>query len=121
MPISVKIIGIICASAFFMVFIMLVKNRSVKPFYSCLWFFVSVLMFSIIVFEKLFKWLALFFGLTDASFLVIVGVIFFLLMYILHLSIRLSEMSDQIQELISHLAIIEKKIFRDEDDFFHED
>ena len=49
-------------------------------------------------------------GLGDASFLIILGVVFFQLIYILHLSIRISELSDRVQELISTIGIIGKKI-----------
>lgn len=67
-------------------------------------------MFSIVFFEKLYKWVATLLGISDASFLIIIGIIFFLLIYVLHLSIKISEMSDKIQELISYISIIDKKM-----------
>ena len=49
-------------------------------------------------------------GLTDASFLIIAALISFLLVYVLYISIKISEMSDRIQELISYTSILENKI-----------
>jgi sensor histidine kinase YesM len=81
-----------------------------KTFYSTLWLVVALFMLSLVIFESLFKNLATFFGITDASFLVIVGLIFFILIYILHLSEKVSVLSNRIQELISHNSILEKEI-----------
>lgn len=67
-------------------------------------------MFSVVVFEKLYKWVATTIGLTDASFLIIIALISFLMVYVLYLSVKISEMSDRIQELISFTSILENKI-----------
>lgn len=110
MPLYVKLIASVLASIFFIIFVLLMKKRSIKPFHSFLWFCISLLMFSVIIFERFYKWLANSLGLTDASFFVILGVIFFLLIYVLYLSIKISEMSDRIHELISFNAILENKL-----------
>ncbi len=67
-------------------------------------------MLSFVVFEKIYKWIATKIGLTDASFLIIVGLLSFLFIYVLYLSIKISEMSDRIQELISNASILEHEI-----------
>lgn len=73
-------------------------------------------MGSVLIFESCYKWIATQLGLADASFLVIVGVISFLLVYVLHLSIKVSEMSDRIQELISFTSILEMRIRKEENE-----
>jgi len=108
MQISLKIIFFLCAIFFLLVFIYLVRRKSLKPTYSFLWFLISILMLCVIIFERFFKRIADFLNVPDTSFLIIVGVIFFLLLYVLYLSIKLSEVSDKIQELISHVAILHK-------------
>ena len=110
MPFYIKIITILFSVTFFSFFIKIVSNRSIKPFYSFLWLTISLLMFSVVIFEKFYKNIATLIGITDASFLIIISVIFFLLIYVLYLSIKISEMSDKIQELISFTAILDKKV-----------
>ena len=113
MPFYLKILVGLFSIIFFLIFIKIVSNRSIKPFYSVLWLAISLLMFSIVVFEKFYKYMATLIGITDASFLIIISVIFFLLIYVLYLSIKISEMSDRIQELISFTAILDKKVRND--------
>jgi hypothetical protein len=113
MPLYLKIISLLFGIAFFAVFFNLIKRKSVKPFYITLWLIVSVFMISIVVFEGAYKSIATVIGLTDASFLIIVFLISFLLVYVLYLSVRISELSDRIQELISFTGILENKIRED--------
>jgi hypothetical protein len=110
------LLSLVLAFLFLLVFLMVVRRRSMKPFYSFLWLLVSVLMFSFVLLEKVYKWLATLIGLRDASFLVTNGLVFFLLVYILYLTVKVSEMSDRIQELISHTAILEQRLRRRDGD-----
>lgn len=87
-----------------------------KTFYSTLWLLVSVFMLSLVVFESFYKGIATILGISDASFLIIVSLISFLLIYVLYLSVKISEMSDRIQELISFTSILENKIRKMDDD-----
>jgi hypothetical protein len=109
MPPNVKIMAALCAVAFFMIFLFLVRRRSIKPFYASLWLCVSALMLSLVVFERFYKELADWLQLRDASFLIFLGAIGFLSVYALHLSIKVSEISDRVQELISQVAILDRK------------
>lgn len=106
MQISVKILSLLCAAIFMIIFISLVRRRSIKPGYSFLWLLITILMFGVVIFERVYKMIANLLNIPDASFLIIISVIFFLLVYVLYLSIKMSEMSDRMQELISHIAIL---------------
>jgi hypothetical protein len=110
MPLSLKILVVICAAAFFLTFLLLAKRGSVKPFYSALWLLISLLMLSVATFEKFYKSIADHLGIRDASFLIFVGAILFLLVYVLHLSVKISELSDRMQEVISSVAILDQRI-----------
>jgi FlaA1/EpsC-like NDP-sugar epimerase len=110
MLLPIKILIVLCATAFFLTFLALIKRGSVKPFYSSLWLLISLLMFSVVPFEGAYKQVATWLNIRDASFLVFVGAIVFLLLYVLHLSIKISELSDRVQELISHAAIIDQAV-----------
>jgi hypothetical protein len=106
MPFSIKILVFLFSVGFFIGFIALIRNKSVKTFYSFLWLIVTLVLLSIVIFEKFYKYLATMLGISDASFIVIVGLISFLLVYVFYLSIKISEMSDRIQELISFTSIL---------------
>lgn len=110
MPTNAKIMAAACAVAFFLTFLFLVRRRSMKPFYAALWLCISLVMMSLIVFEKFYKHIADLLQIRDASFLVFIGAIVFLLVYVLHLSVKLSEISDRVQELISHVAILDRRL-----------
>ena len=116
MPIHLKIVSFLFAISFLITFFVLIRKKAVKPFYTSLWLAVSSFMISIVVFEKFYKWLATNLGLTDASFLIIIALISFLMIYVLHLSIKLSEMGDRIQELISFTSILENKLRKKDND-----
>lgn len=109
MPVSVRILVLLCGLAFFWTFLLLAKRGSVKPFYSGLWLLVALAMLSLVIFEKHYKLLADALQIRDASFLVFVGAIVFLLVYVVHLSIKVSELSDRAQELITTVAILERE------------
>ncbi len=110
MPLSLKILVVLCSLAFLGTFLLLAKRGAVKPFYCVLWLMVSLLMFSLVLFEKTYKTIADDLGIRDASFLVFVGAILFMLVYILHLSVKFSELSDRMQEVISTVAILERAV-----------
>jgi hypothetical protein len=110
MPPALRILVVVCSLAFLGTFLFLAKRGSVKPFYSALWLLVSFLMFSLVIFERFYKSVADELGIRDASFLVFVGAILFMLVYILHLSIKMSELSDRMQEVISTVAILERAV-----------
>ncbi len=110
MPVSLRILVVLCSLAFLATFLFLAKRGTVKPFYSALWLAVSFLMLSLVVFEKFYKGIADDLGIRDASFLVFVGAILFMLVYILHLSVKISELSDRMQEVISTVSILERAV-----------
>lgn len=110
MTIYFKVLALIYSLLFFIIFYKLNIKRAVKPFYSFLWIVIALFMISFVVFENFYKWIATIMGITDASFLIIVGLISFLFIYVLYLSIKISEMGDRIQELISHSSILEHEI-----------
>lgn len=110
MPFYLKLLSFVFAMSFLITFFTLIRKKTVKPFYSTSWLLISLFMISVVVFEGFYKWIATLLGLADASFLIIVSLISFLLIYVLYLSIKISEMGDRIQELISFTAILEKDL-----------
>lgn len=116
MSLAVKILALIYGLGLFSAFIILLRNKTVKPFYTTLWLIISLFMLSFVVFEGLYKKLAHILHIENATTFIVVGLISFLFIYVLHLSVRLSEISNRTQELISHCAILEDDIRRLEED-----
>lgn len=110
MTLTVKILALLFGLTLFGSFLRLAKNKSIKPFYLTLWFVVSIFVLSFVVFENFYQNLANFLKIENATFLIIVGLISFLLLYVLYLSIKISELSNRVQELISHSSILEFEI-----------
>ncbi|MDX9930178.1 MAG: DUF2304 domain-containing protein [Bacteroidales bacterium] len=106
----VKLLAVTYSMVLFGAFILLVKSKAVKPFYSALWMVISLFMLSFVIFENLWKSLASFLQIESATIFVIVGLISFLLIYVLHLSVKISEISNRTQELITHNAILEREL-----------
>jgi len=110
MSLSIKILVLIFGVILFGIFITLVRKKSVKPFYSALWLIISLFIFSFVIFERFYKWIATMLNIADASFLIEVALISFLLIYVMYLSIKISVLSDRIQELISYSSILEHEL-----------
>jgi hypothetical protein len=110
MVLTVKLLALLFGLILFGVFIKIGRNKSLKPFYLTLWLTVSLFVLSFVIFERFYQWFAAFLGIENATFLVIVGLISFLLLYVLYLSIKISELSNRVQGLISHSSILEHEI-----------
>jgi hypothetical protein len=107
---AVKLLALAYGLVLFGAFIVMARNKSVKPFYTTLWLVVSLFMLSFVVFEDLYRRLASLLRVENATVFVIVGLISFLLIYVLHLSVKISEISNRMQELITQSAILEREL-----------
>jgi len=111
MGIKIKIISLLLGLIFFYFIFRFVKKNTFRPSYAFLWILVSVFLLTIPILEPFYKWMAVtVIGISDARHIIYAGIIGFLLVYIFYLTIRISQMSDQIQELISYTAILEKRV-----------
>ena len=81
-----------------------------RPAYAILWLCFSIFLISISVLDFFYRWMAYnIVGLSDARHIIYIAFFGFLFVYIFYLTIKISEMSDRIQILISALAILEAK------------
>ena len=111
MGIKIKILAFVIGLIFFIFVLRSLKRNFMRPTYAFLWIVISVFLLSISVLEPLYKWIAVYvIGIVDARHIIYVALIGFLLVYIFHLTGKISQMSDQIQVLISHTAILEKEL-----------
>lgn len=111
MGLKIKIISLILGLVFVYFVFRFVKKKTFRPSYAVLWILIALFLVSIPVVEKFYKWVATtVVGITDARHIIYAGLIGFLLVYIFYLTIRISRMNDQVQELISYTGILEKEI-----------
>lgn len=111
MGIKIQIISLILGIIFFFFVFRFVKKNTFRPSYAFLWILVALFLVSIPILEKFYKWLATsVIGITDARHIIYIGLIGFLLVYVFYMTIRISKMNDQIQELISYTAILENQV-----------
>jgi hypothetical protein len=110
MEVKIKLLAATYLIVLFSAFFFMIKNKSVKPFYLLLWLLVCLFMLSFVVFEKQYQWIAGVLSVQNATLLVIVALISFLLLFVLYISIKISELSNKVQELISYTSILENEI-----------
>ena len=111
MGIKIQIISLLLGLIFFYFVFRFVKRNTFRPSYAFLWILIGLFLLTIPILERFYKWIAVtVIGISDARHIIYVGVIGFLLVYIFYLTIRISAINDQIQELISHTAILEKRV-----------
>ena len=111
MGIKIKILSFIIGLVFFLFVLQFIKKNSFRPSYAFLWLMVSFFLLSVPIAEPFYRWIAYsLIGLTDARHIIYIALIGFLLVYVFYLTIKISRMNDQIQELISYTAILEKEI-----------
>lgn len=110
MGIKIKIISFVIGLIFFIFILRFIKKNSFRPSFATLWICISLFLISVPVLEFFYKWVATtLIGIEDARHIIYVTIIGFLLVYVFYLTIKISKMSDQIQELISYTAILEKE------------
>lgn len=110
MALIVKILALAYSAILLVFFFIMIRKKTVKPFYSTLWLVICLFMFSFVIFEKHYQKIAEALHIQNATLLVLVGLISFLMVYVLYISIKISEMSNKIQDLISHTSILEHEL-----------
>ncbi len=111
MGIKIKILAFIIGFIFFLFILRFIKRNSFPPAFAVLWIGISLFLISIPAFEGFYQWLTYsVIGIIDARHIIYIALIGFLLIYVFHLTTKISRMSDQIQELISSNAIIENRL-----------
>ncbi|HOJ16177.1 MAG TPA: DUF2304 domain-containing protein [Bacteroidales bacterium] len=111
MGLKIKLIAFIIGIIFFIMVLSQIKKRSLRPSYSFLWFMVSLFLISISVFEPFYRFISRkIIGISDTKHIIYIGLIGFLLVYVFYLTIKVHQISDQVQELISTVAIQQNEL-----------
>jgi|Deesub1362B_J571_1020462.scaffolds.fasta_scaffold03420_2 hypothetical protein len=111
MGLKIKVLAFIIGLIFFGFVLRSLRKNVMRPSYAFLWICMSLFLLSISVLEPLYKWISVnIIGIVDARHIIYIALIGFLLVYVFYLTGRISQMSDQIQILISQTSILEQEI-----------
>ncbi|MCF8296743.1 MAG: DUF2304 domain-containing protein [Saprospiraceae bacterium] len=110
MGLKIKIVALIIGLIFFFFISRYSKKNAFKPSYTFLWFLVCLFLISIPIAESFYRWIAYsLIGIVDARHIIYIVLIGFLLVYVFYLTIKVSKLTDQVQQLISFTAILENQ------------
>jgi hypothetical protein len=90
--------------------ILLIRKGRIKPKYSLIWIFVSLVLIFLDIFPDVLQFLATLFGFKLASNFFLTGVIFLLICLSIHLSIVLSRTEDRLRDLTENFAILKNEV-----------
>ena len=95
----------------FLVFILgLIRKKKLKEEYTWLWFLVGVFLLVLVVWERSLAMLSSLIGAgTPLTTLIIFG-FFFLILIIIHYSVKISVFNDQIKNLAQQLGLVRKEL-----------
>ena len=110
MGLKIKLIAFLLGLVFLLVVFRNVRRNVFRPAYAIMWIGMSLFLLSISLLEPVYKWLATsVLGIQDARHVIYIALIVFLLMHLFYLTAMVSRMSNQIQQLISQMAVLENK------------
>jgi hypothetical protein len=108
MGLKIKIIAFLLGLIFLLVVFRNIRRNVFRPAYAVMWIAVSVFLLSISLLEPFYKWLATsVLGIEDARHIIYITLIGFLLIHLFYLTAMVSQMSNQIRQLISQVAILQ--------------
>ena len=114
MDIRLKLIALLIGLAFMLVVFQSIRRSSIRPSFAWLWLLIALFLVSVPVLEPLYKWISVtIIGIDDARTVIYVPLIGFLLVYSFYITLVISKLSDRIQELISHTAVLEAELRRE--------
>jgi hypothetical protein len=113
MGLKIKLIAFFVGIGFFVFVLRAIRGNAMRPSYAVLWTAISLFLVSISILEPAYQWLAgSVIGIVDARHVIYIVLIGFLLVYVFYLTRKLSRMGDQLQVLLSQVAILEDELRR---------
>ena len=110
LPVKIKVIVTLVAIGFLMYVSRLILKRRLKEEYAIIWF-VSTFLLALLSFRSdLLDTVAAILGIAFAPNLLFAGVIFIVMIYLLHLSVKLSKQQEQTKNLTQEIALLRQAI-----------
>lgn len=110
MGIRIKILALAIGIGFFLFILRSIQRNTLHPSYAVFWFLIALFLASVPVLEEFYQWLAWsVIGIVDARHVIYIVLIGFLMVYVFYLTMKLSRLANQVQVLLSQLAIVESE------------
>lgn len=110
MTLKLQIIFLLVGVVFLSVIVYVIRRKSLSPSYSILWLVLAFFFISIPLFQSFYVFISRnFFGFYTENLIYLV-VFAFLLVYMLFLTTKIVRLNDQVKELITNNALLEKKL-----------
>ena len=110
LPVKIKVMVTLTAIGFLAYVSRLILKRSLKEEYAIIWF-VSTFLLALLSFRSdLLDTVAVLLGVAFAPNLLFAGVIFIVMIYLLHLSVKLSKQQEQTKNLTQEIALLRQAI-----------
>jgi hypothetical protein len=108
-----KIVLIVLTVIFFSYVIGMIINKKLLLKYTLIWFFASIVLIVLAVFDKLSIWLASMLHIETPINAVVMMVFAFVLLIIFTLTVTISKNVEQIRELTQEIALLRKRVEED--------
>lgn len=113
LPVKIKVIVTLIAIGFLAYVSRLILKRRLKEEYAIIWF-VSTFILALLSFRSdLLDTVAVLLGVAFAPNLLFAGIIFIGMVYLLHLSVKLSKQQEQTKNLTQEIALLRQAILED--------
>jgi len=88
----------------------MVRKKRLKEEYSLLWLILGIVVFVLSLWKKLLFTISGLFGVSDPNTTLFFFGIFFMLLFIFHFSVRISDLSERTKSLTQKLALLENDL-----------
>jgi hypothetical protein len=109
MPLRAKYFAILLTLAFLCIVLVLIRRRKLHETYSLLWFAMALGLFVVALWSQLLIWIRDLIGAASANSVIFTLGFLFVIIFLLHLTVRMSQMRDQIRELTQHQALLSQQ------------
>ncbi len=111
MGFRITLIAFLVGLGFLALILRQINRTRINAAAATLWLCVALFLLSISVLEGPYRWFAVHvIGIADARHVIYVALIGFLMTYVFYLTSLITMMNDQIQNLISYVAILEQRM-----------
>ncbi len=108
---NILIFSLLLGLFFLLIVLRFIKKSNLRPSSILLWLGVSIFFISIPVFENFYIFISHdILGFENTANIIYIGIIGFILIYVLYLTLQINRLSDQVHILISHISILEQEI-----------
>ena len=121
MPIRAKYFAVFLTLVFLCIVLVLIRRRKLHETYSLFWFAMALGLFVVAVWSRLLWWIKDLIGAASANSVIFTLGFLFVIIFLLHLTVRMSQMRNQIRELTQHQALQSQQKSQPPGDASHSD